>query len=211
MKPHEYLGKRPSRASLCFQLLLLAVVAAGVSGPVHARTSKPNIIFIMADDMGYGDAGCYGQKLIQTPNIDHLSEQGLRFTECYAGASVCAPSRSVLMTRLHAGHTRIRGNFSVVGGVTGLGGGQHRIPLRSEDQTVAAVLKKAGYATGMTGKWGLGEPKTTGYPTNKGFDQWFGHVNQRRAHTYLPDVSLVEPASVRAHRQPRRQPAAVLA
>ena len=143
----------------------------------------------MADDMGYGDAGCYGQKIIQTPNIDRLAKQGLRFTEVYAGASVCAPSRSVLMTGLHTGHTRVRGNFGVAGGVTGLGGGEHRIPLRAEDQTVAAILKKAGYATGMTGKWGLGEPNTSGYPTNKGFDQWFGHVNQRRAHTYYPTFS----------------------
>ena len=186
MNPRDDLHESPCRAGLCLQLLLLAVVAAGVSGPVHARTSKPNIIFIMADDMGYGDAGCYGQKIIKTPNIDRLSKQGLRFTEVYAGASVCAPSRSVLMTGLHTGHTRVRGNFGVAGGVTGLGGGEHRIPLRAEDQTVAAILKKAGYATGMTGKWGLGEPNTSGYPTNKGFDQWFGHVNQRRAHTYYP-------------------------
>ena len=171
---------------LGFQVMLLAFVAAASLSPLHARSSKPNIVFIMADDMGYGDAGSYGQKLIQTPNIDRLAEQGLRFTEVYAGASVCAPCRSVLMTGLHTGHTRVRGNFGVAGGVTGLGGGAHRIPLRAEDRTVAEVLKKTGYTTGMAGKWGLGEPNTTGYPTRKGFDHWFGHVNQRQAHTYDP-------------------------
>ena len=186
MRLHECLTERPSWAGLCLQLLLFAVVIAGLFGPLDARDSKPNIVFIMADDMGYGDAGCYGQKIIQTPNIDRLASQGLRFTQVYAGASVCAPSRSVLMTGLHTGHTRVRGNFGVAGGVTGLGGGEHRIPLCTEDQTVAAILKEAGYTTGMTGKWGLGEPNTSGYPTNKGWDQFFGHVNQRRAHTYYP-------------------------
>jgi arylsulfatase A-like enzyme len=147
--------------------------------------AKPNIVFIMADDLGYGDLGCYGQKEIQTPNIDQLAGEGTRFTNCYAGAPVCAPSRSVLMTGRHTGHTTVRGNFGK-GGVKGLGGGSGRVPLRADDVTVAEVLKSAGYTTGMAGKWGLGEPGTTGLPNDQGFDEWFGYLNQRRAHTYYP-------------------------
>jgi len=148
----------------------------------------PNIIFIMADDLGYADLGCYGQKKIQTPNIDRLAAEGMRFTQCYAGAAVCAPSRSVLMTGQHTGHTRVRANFAKKGGTLVLDNGpaQWRVPLKPEDVTVAEVLKQAGYATGITGKWGLGEPKTTGVPNKQGFDEWFGYLNQRRAHTYYP-------------------------
>ena len=146
---------------------------------------RPNIVIIMADDMGYGDAGCFGGKHIQTPNIDRLAAEGMRFTQCYAGSTVCAPSRSVLMTGLHTGHTRVRGNFGK-GGVKGLGGGKGRVPLRAEDVTVAEVLKGAGYSTGITGKWGLGEPVTEGTPNRQGFDEWFGYLNQRRAHSFYP-------------------------
>ena len=135
--------------------------------------------------MGYGDAGCFGGKHIQTPNIDRLAVEGMRFTQCYAGSTVCAPSRSVLMTGLHTGHTRVRGNFGK-GGVKGLGGGKGRVPLRTEDITVAEVLKGAGYSTGITGKWGLGEPVTEGTPNRQGFDEWFGYLNQRRAHSFYP-------------------------
>jgi len=154
-------------------------------GALHAA-SHPNIIFIMADDMGYADAGVYGNQLIHTPNIDRLAGQGLRFTQVYAGHPVCAPSRNVLMTGLHTGHTTVRGNFGAFGGVVGVGGAEHRIPLRAEDFTVAELLKKAGYVTGITGKWGLGEPNTPGTPNQQGFDEWFGYLNQRRAHTYYP-------------------------
>ena len=155
-------------------------------GAAQADESQPNIIFIMADDMGYGDAGCYGQKLIQTPNIDSMATEGTRFTNCYAGSPVCAPSRSVLMTGLHTGHTTVRGNFGMHG-VIGLGGGKGRVPLRTDDVTVAEVLKSAGYVTGMMGKWGLGEPDTSGHPNIQGFDQWFGFLNQRRAHNHYPE------------------------
>ena len=147
-----------------------------------ARANEPNIIFIMADDLGYGDLGCYGQKHIKTPNIDRLAAGGMRFTQCYAGSTVCAPSRSVLMTGLHTGHTRVRGNSGKVGGV----GSQKRVPLKAEDVTVAEVLKAAGYATGITGKWGLGEPDTNGVPNRQGFDEWFGYLNQKNAHSYYP-------------------------
>ena len=143
---------------------------------------SPNIIFILCDDIGYGDLGCYGQQVIPTPRLDQLASESMRFTQCYTGSSICAPSRSVLMTGLHSGHTRVRDNFGIVGGV----GDQKRVPLEPEDFTVAEMLKGVGYATGITGKWGLGEPDTTGIPTRKGFDEWFGYLNQRNAHTYYP-------------------------
>jgi len=148
--------------------------------------TKPNIIFIMADDLGYADPGCYGQESIQTPHIDQLAAEGLQFTQCYSGAAVCAPARSVLMTGRHTGHTTVRGNFGR-GGVTGLGGGEGRVPLAEEDVTIAQLLQRAGYRTAMVGKWGLGEPHTSGEPNKKGFDEFFGFLNQRRAHSYYPE------------------------
>jgi arylsulfatase A-like enzyme len=162
-----------------------AITLSGCTGastnPV-GKNRRPNIIFIMADDLGYGDLGCYGQKSISTPNIDQMAAEGTRFTQCYAGSTVCAPSRSVLMTGQHTGHTRVRGNFGKAGGV----GPQKRVPLQPQDVTVAELLKQAGYATGITGKWGLGEPYTTGVPSRQGFDQWLGYLNQRNAHSYYP-------------------------
>ena len=154
--------------------------------PGTAIGARPNIIFVMVDDMGYGDLGCYGGTVIPTPHLDRMAAAGLRFTQCYAGSTVCAPSRSVLMTGQHTGHTTVRGNFGKEGGVIGLGGGKGRVPLRAEDVTVAEVLKKVGYTTGVTGKWGLGEPGTSGHPNRQGFDEFFGYLNQRRAHTYYP-------------------------
>ncbi len=150
--------------------------------------NMPNIIYIMADDLGYFDLGCYGQDKIQTPNLDAMAEEGMRFTQCYSGASVCAPSRSVLMTGQHTGHTRIRGNFGLVGGKLVMDNGplQRRVSVRKEDLMVAELLQRAGYATGITGKWGIAEPGTEGVPNKKGFDQWFGYLNQRRAHNYYP-------------------------
>ncbi len=175
---------------------MTAVVAVGLllSSPLsqaHAETkAKPNIVFIMADDLGYGDLGCYGQKLIQTPRVDRMATEGTRFTHCYAGAPVCAPSRSVLMTGQHTGHTRVRDNSGRVGGVKdemSSSGDGHRIPLLDEDVTVAEVLKKAGYATGITGKWGLGEAGTAGVPNRQGFDEWYGYLNQNHAVFYFTD------------------------
>ena len=144
----------------------------------HAITSaqtpeRPNIIFIMADDLGYGDLGCYGQAVIQTPRLDRMAREGMRFTQAYAGSTVCAPSRCSLMTGLHTGHAWVRGN--------------KRVPLRPEDVTVAEVLKDAGYNTGIVGKWGLGNENTTGVPNAQGFDEWFGYLDQRHAHTYYPE------------------------
>lgn len=139
-----------------------------------SQPKKPNIIFIMADDLGYGHLGCYGQKKIRTPNLDRLAAEGMRFTQCYAGAPVCAPSRSCLMTGTHGGHTAVRGNS----------GG---IPLLPEDVTVAELLKDAGYSTGLFGKWGLGEHGTTGVPYKQGFDEYFGWLHQIHAHFYYPE------------------------
>lgn len=162
---------------------MLMIAARAEGAPEHDKSSKPNIIFIMADDLGVYDLGCYGQKEILTPNIDRLAVEGTRFTQCYTGSAVCAPSRSVLMTGRHTGHTRVRGNSGIVGGV----GPQRRVPLEPEDVTVAEVLKQAGYTTGITGKWGLGEPETDGVPTRQGFDEWFGYLNQQHAHSYYPE------------------------
>jgi arylsulfatase A-like enzyme len=172
MKPlsrREFLARTGAAGALAASLREARAAPAG---------KGPNIIWIMADDLGYADLGCYGQEHILTPNIDHLAAEGTRFTQCYAGSTVCAPSRSVLMTGLHTGHTTVRGNFSAIG--------KGRVPLRAADVTVAEVLKRRGYATGIVGKWGLGEPNTEGVPNRQGFDFWFGFLNQRRAHSYYP-------------------------
>lgn len=148
-------------------------LGAGVANTHGATVSdRPNIIYVMADDLGWGDLGCYGQKRIHSPNLDKMASEGMRFTQVYAGSTVCAPSRSVLMTGLHTGHTRVRGNA--------------RIPLEPGDLTVAEVLKADGYQTALIGKWGLGEPETTGIPRKQGFDYFYGYLNQRHAHNYYP-------------------------
>tara|TARA_Y100001934_G_scaffold181763_1_gene215028 strand:+ start:912 stop:2342 length:1431 start_codon:yes stop_codon:yes gene_type:complete len=135
--------------------------------------SKPNIVFIMADDLGTGHLGFNGQKHIRTPHIDSLRKQGMYFNQAYAGCAVCAPCRSVLMTGKHMGHTSVRGNS----------GG---IPLLDEDVTVAEVLQQAGYVTGAFGKWGIGEALTKGAATRQGFDEFFGYYDQVHAHSYYP-------------------------
>jgi arylsulfatase A-like enzyme len=141
--------------------------STGVRPPAPRR---PNIILIVADDLGYGDLGCYGQTKIKTPNIDQMAAEGVRFTDFYAGSTVCAPSRCALMTGLHTGHTWIRGN--------------NEEALRPGDLTVAELLKGAGYHTGLIGKWGLGNPNTTGLPQRKGFDEFVGYLDQTHAHDY---------------------------
>ncbi|QDU59849.1 Arylsulfatase [Planctomycetes bacterium Pan216] len=152
-------------------LSLVSAPAAEAAAPGE----PPNIIFINADDLGYGDLGCYGQKRINTPAIDRMATQGLRFTDFYAGSTVCAPSRGVLMTGYHVGHARIRGNH------------KPDMPLAPEDVTVAEVLKDAGYTTAIIGKWGLGEVDSTGYPTRQGFDTFFGYQSQIEAHNFYPE------------------------
>ena len=139
-----------------------------------ANAEKPNIVFIMADDLGYGHLGSYGQDKIMTPHLDRMAEEGMRFTQSYSGAALCAAARSILMTGYHGGHTPVRGNS---GGIA----------LRDEDVTVAEVLKTAGYRTGLFGKWGLGDADTTGVPNKQGFDEFFGYLHQRHAHSYHTD------------------------
>ncbi|MFM8550351.1 MAG: arylsulfatase, partial [Verrucomicrobiota bacterium] len=157
--------------------LLLLLFALAVS----AVERRPNIIYILADDLGYGDLGAYGQKLIRTPELDRMAREGLRFTQFYAGATVCAPSRSVLMTGLHQGHTRVRGNSGIKNPAAQ--------SLRGEDLTVAKFLQSAGYRTALIGKWGLGdiEVAEAGLPRKQGFDEFYGFLNQVHAHNHFPD------------------------
>ncbi|MFN7930123.1 MAG: arylsulfatase [Blastocatellia bacterium] len=158
---------------LLFLTLLLLVAV-----PLWAAPQQPNVIYIMADDLGYGDLGCYGQQLIQTPNIDRLAREGLRFTQMYAGSTVCAPSRAVLMTGRHMGHVSVRGNA-----------GRENLALQSLHQgerTIGHVFKDAGYQTALFGKWGLGEIGAEGHPNRMGFDEFFGFLNQTHAHNYYP-------------------------
>ncbi len=138
-----------------------------------SRTALPNIIFIQADDLGYGDLSCYGQTKFRTPNLDRMAAEGIRFTNYYSGSTVCAPSRATLMTGFHTGHAWIRGN------------GDH--PLRPEDVTVAEVLKERGYRTAVIGKWGLGTADTTGRPDLQGFDESFGFLDHTHAHRQYTD------------------------
>jgi arylsulfatase A len=139
---------------------------------------KPNIVFILADDLGYGDLGCYGQQKIKTPHIDRLAAQGMRFTQFYSGAPVCAPARCTLMTGLHTGHSHIRDNGELPT--------EGQRPIPHSTVTLAEVLKSAGYRTGVVGKWGLGGPGTEGEPNRQGFDHWFGYLCQREAHRFYP-------------------------
>lgn len=144
--------------------------------------SQPNIIYILVDDMGYGDLSSYGQKHFSTPTLDSLAKTGIRFTDHYAGSPVCAPSRASLLTGRDGGHSRVRGNYET--SPLGFGSG---LELRPEDPTLAEVVKKAGYRTALIGKWGLGMNSTTGAPNKKGFDYFFGFLNQAHAHTHYPD------------------------
>ncbi len=158
----------PVRGAL-FGLALVSTACGKPSEPAL----PPNIIFILADDLGYGDLGAYGQQLIETPYLDAMAAEGMRFTQHYAGSTVCAPSRCVLLTGRHTGHAAIRGNGSP--------------PLPDEEVTLAELLKRAGYRTGVVGKWGLGGPGTSGHPLRQGFDYFFGFLSQIRAHNYYPD------------------------
>lgn len=154
------------------------LVAAFLFTTALTAAEKPNLIFILCDDLAQGDLGCYGQKLIQTPNLDRMAAEGTKFPQLYSGTSVCAPSRSSLMTGLHMGHCPIRANREAQP--------EGQKPLPAEVPTVAQVLKSAGYATACTGKWGMGMFDTTGSPLKKGFDHFYGYNCQRHAHSYFP-------------------------
>lgn len=163
-------------------LLLALLLTGGFQSTLfaqNANTQRPNIIFILADDLGYGDVGFNGQKLIKTPNIDRLAREGVKFSQFYAGTSVCAPSRSSLLSGQHTGHTYIRGNKSVEP--------EGQQPIADSVVTIAEVLKKAGYATGAFGKWGLGPVGSEGDPNQQGFDRFYGYNCQSLAHRYYPD------------------------
>ncbi|MSU50292.1 MAG: hypothetical protein EXS37_14600 [Opitutus sp.] len=163
---------------LVVSLLSLHAFARAASG---ATPPKPNLIWIMADDLGYAELGSYGQKVIQTPQLDRMAREGMRFTHFYAGATICAPSRSVLMTGQHHGRTRVRGNAALRNA--------RAQALRAEDVTVARALKDAGYTTALIGKWGLGDigEADSGLPRKQGFDYFFGYLDQRHAHNHFPD------------------------
>ncbi len=143
-----------------------------------AAEGHPNIVYILADDLGYGDLGCYGQQLIKTPNIDRLASEGMKFTDHYSGAPVCAPARCVLLTGLHAGHCPIRNNKALKQ--------EGNVPIPKSYPTLGEMIRAAGYATGAFGKWGQGFPGSEGDPVNRGFDLFFGYNCQREAHNYYP-------------------------
>lgn len=142
-------------------------------GRTGKSKGKPNIIYILADDLGYGDLGCYGQRKIKTPNLDKMAAEGMKFTQHYSGSTVCAPSRCTLMTGKHTGHCTVRGNVDVL--------------MKPDELTIAKALKQAGYSTACIGKWGIGHPPPPEDPHNNGFDHFFGYLSMWHAHNYYPD------------------------
>lgn len=149
-----------------------AVFLYSIAAAVLSAADRPNIVFVLADDLGYGDLGCFGQKTLATPNLDRMASEGMRFTRHYSGSTVCAPSRCVLMTGLHTGHCSVRGNGPAL--------------MKDGDVTVAEVLKEAGYTTGCFGKWGVGNPPPRDDPNRQGFDEFYGYVNMYHAHNFYP-------------------------
>ncbi len=164
-------------------LFFAAIILSGVLYAQPAK-KKPNVIYIYADDLGYGELGCYGQQKIKTPHLDQLAKEGIRFTQHYTSAPVCAPARAMLMTGKHAGHSYIRGNYELGGFEDETEGGQ--MPLPEGTFTIAHLMKKAGYVTGLIGKWGLGMYNTTGAPDKQGFDYYYGYLCQKQAHNFYP-------------------------
>ena len=168
-------------AQLAVSLLVLATASMAAD---TASAPRLNIVFMLADDLGWGELGCYGQRKIPTPNIDRLAAEGMRFTRHYCGAPVCAPSRCVLLTGKHLGHAEVRGNLQAQVTFPQFNEGQH--PLSQQALTLAQVFQRSGYATGAMGKWGLGPVGSTGDPNRKGFDLFFGYNCQTVAHSYYP-------------------------
>lgn len=157
----------------------LCLLAGELAGAPKKSDKKPNVVFIIADDLGYGDLSCYGQEKFRTPNIDRLARQGMRFTQCYSGTTVSAPSRSCLITGLHSGHTPVRGNREVEP--------EGQMSLPADTESIFRLFKRAGYVTGAFGKWGLGAPGAVGDPNNQGIDDFFGYNCQLLAHNYYAD------------------------
>lgn len=164
---------------------ILAGLSAVLSGSLYScqpsqdKQEPVNVIYILADDLGYGDLGCYGQQLIRTPHLDRMAEEGLLFTQNYAGCSVSAPSRCSLMTGLHTGHTQIRGNKEIRP--------EGQQPMTADTYTLGKLMKAAGYTTGLFGKWGLGHPGSASVPNDMGFDEFYGYNCQRQSHSFYPD------------------------
>ena len=156
-----------------------ALAAGSCAQQAQSPAQRPNVVFILADDLGWGDLSCYGQQRFQTPNIDALASRGMRFTQCYSGTTVSAPSRSCLITGTHSGHTAIRGNMEL--------DPEGQFPLPADAHTFFKDLKEAGYTTGAFGKWGLGFVGTTGDPNLQGVDTFYGYNCQLLAHSYYPD------------------------
>ncbi len=181
---HLYFSRVTGMGLTLFSIASLQNEAVGAVNTQKTDNDKPNIIYILADDLGYGDLSCYGQEKFETPNIDRLAEEGMKFLQHYSGSTVSAPSRSVLMTGRHTGHTQIRGNQEVQP--------EGQAPLAGSVVTVAEMLKDAGYATGAYGKWGLGFPGSEGDPNNQGFDEFYGYNCQRYAHRYFPPSSVAQ-------------------
>ncbi|MGQ9505855.1 MAG: arylsulfatase [Thermogutta sp.] len=163
----------------CFIATTLGFLTGSLKASEEAATPRPNVIFILADDLGYAELGCYGQQVIQTPELDRMAAQGMRFTQFYAGATVCAPSRCVLMVGQHTGHCSVRGNAAA--------NNRSIQSLREDDITISQIMKRQGYTTALIGKWGLGEVEEPGHPLRKGFDYFFGYLNQGHAHNYYPE------------------------
>lgn len=170
------------RTIFCLALFLL--FNSPITKAQQTAKSKPNIIYIFADDLGYGELGCYGQQKIKTPHLDKMAKEGMLFSDHYSGAPVCAPARCMLLTGMHGGHSYIRGNYELGDFSDDKEGGQ--MPLPENIYTLPALLKKAGYVTGLVGKWGLGMPFNGGSPLQHGFDYYYGFLDQKQAHNYYP-------------------------
>ncbi len=173
------------RLFVCFTVAISiasAVLAQNKKTPANSKL--PNIIYIYADDMGYGELGSYGQQKIKTPNLDRMAAEGMRFTQHYTSTPVCAPARCMLMTGKHGGRSYIRGNHELGGFADSAERGQ--LPLRAAEFTVAELLKQRGYATALTGKWGMGMNNTEGSPNKQGFDYYYGYLDQKQAHNFYP-------------------------
>ena len=176
---------RLSSLLMFFETFFLVIFAASSchaedgAKPETQSVGRPNVVYILADDLGYGDLSCYGQKKFSTPNIDALATRGMKFIDAYSGSTVCAPSRCCLMTGLHSGHVPVRGNAEIQP--------EGQAPMPADTKTVAHLMQTAGYRTGVFGKWGLGGPGTVSAPNKMGFDEFYGYNCQRQAHNYYPD------------------------
>ena len=165
-------------------LIIHAFLLVHASIETEVEPEKPNIIYVLADDLGWGEVGCYGQDKIRTPHMDRVSDEGMRFTQHYSGSAVCAPSRCVLLTGKHTGHAIVRNNWE--NGGWGADEPEGQYPLPESELTIAEMLKDRGYVTACIGKWGLGGPGTSGHPNKQGFDLFYGYLCQRKAHNYYP-------------------------